>query len=48
VLVGLAGVVAAWSIGKAVIYTLRPGEEDPGHIKRLILDGNDRRPGDGA
>lgn len=42
VLVGVAALAAAWSIWKAVGYTLRPGEDDPGHVKRLILD--DRRP----
>lgn len=33
----LAGVVAAWVIWKAVMYTLRPGETEPDHIKRIIL-----------
>ena len=36
--VAAAGVVSAWVIWKAVVYTLHPGEEDPGHIKRMILD----------
>ena len=44
VLVGIAGLVGAWSIWKAVAYTLRPGEDDPGHVKRLILDAPGRRP----
>ncbi len=38
VVVGVAGVAAAWVIWKAVRYTFHPGEEDPGHIKRSILD----------
>ena len=42
VLVGVAGLAAAWSIWKAVVYTVRPGEQDPAHVKRLILD--DRGP----
>jgi hypothetical protein len=30
-------VVTLWAIGFAVWATLRPGEEDPRHPKRLIL-----------
>ena len=26
-----------WTIWRAVVLTLHPGEEDPAHIKRLIL-----------
>ena len=26
-----------WSIWKAVMYTIHPGEEEPDHIKRMIL-----------
>ena len=37
-IVGLAAVAAAWTIWKAVAYTLRPGEEGADHVKRLILD----------
>ena len=44
VLVGIAAIVAAWSIWRAVAYTLRPGEEAPDHVKRSILDGAARRP----
>ncbi|MDA1195019.1 MAG: hypothetical protein O2894_07510 [Planctomycetota bacterium] len=33
----VAGLLAAWSVWKAVLYTVRPGEEDPCHIKRSIL-----------
>lgn len=38
-----AALASAWCIWLAVRYTLRPGESDPGHIKRLILD-EPRRP----
>ncbi|MHC5010445.1 MAG: hypothetical protein ACYTG6_05755 [Planctomycetota bacterium] len=41
--VGLAAIVTLWVIWKAVVYTFRPGEEDPGHIKRLILDEETER-----
>ena len=33
----VAGAIAMWTIWKAVMFTLRPGEEDPEHIKRQIL-----------
>ena len=38
VLVGLAALFVVWVIWRAVILTIRPGEEDPNHIKRMILD----------
>ena len=47
----VAAVVTAWVLWKAVRYTMRPGETEPGHVKRSILDddgGSDgRRPGGG-
>ena len=33
----VAGALGAWTIWKAVMYTIRPGEESPDHIKRSIL-----------
>jgi len=33
----LIALAAMWSIWKAVMYTIHPGEEEPDHIKRLIL-----------
>ncbi len=33
----LASAVVAWVLWKAVLYTLRPGETEPDHIKRMIL-----------
>ena len=33
----LAGAFAMWTVWKAVMFTLRPGEEEPDHIKRQIL-----------
>ena len=40
-LVGVAAVAAAWTIYLAVRYTLRPGEDNPDHIKRRILEDED-------
>lgn len=37
VLVLLAAIVLVWTLGLALRYTIRPGEADPGHIKRRIL-----------
>lgn len=37
VAVVVASALAMWSVWKAVMYTLRPGEEEPDHIKRQIL-----------
>ena len=34
----VAGLVAAWVIYLCVRHALRPGEEQPDHIKRSILD----------
>ena len=36
-LVFAAAVVLVWALGQALRYTIRPGESDPGHIKRRIL-----------
>ncbi len=33
----VAGAFAIWTIWKAVMYTLRPGEQELDHIKRQIL-----------
>ena len=33
----VAGLFVAWSIWKAVRYTMYPGEESPDHVKRIIL-----------
>jgi len=33
----LASAVVVWVLWKAVLYTLRPGETEPDHIKRMIL-----------
>ena len=37
VLVLAAAIVVVWTLGLALRYTVRPGETDPGHIKRRIL-----------
>jgi hypothetical protein len=44
VLVGLASLVALWVIVKAVMLTLHPGEEEPDHIKRSILEPDEAPP----
>ena len=33
----LTGAFVAWTIWRAVLYTLSPGETEPDHIKRMIL-----------
>lgn len=35
--VGLAALLVVWVIWRAVILTVRPGEDDPDHIKRQVL-----------
>ncbi len=37
VAVVVAGAVAMWTVWKAVMLTLRPGEQEADHIKRQIL-----------
>lgn len=37
-LVGISAVAAIWVVWKAVHYTMHPGEAEPDHIKRSILD----------
>ena len=37
----VAQAIAIWAIWKAVMYTIRPGEEEPDHIKRVIFEEND-------
>jgi hypothetical protein len=46
VLVGISVLAAVWVIWKAVLLTIRPGETDPNHIKRQILE--DPAPADPA
>jgi hypothetical protein len=43
-LVACAIVVLVWVLYKAFMYTIRPGEEAPDHIKRRILESNDAPP----
>jgi hypothetical protein len=43
--VGLAGLLVVWVIWRAIVLTVRPGEDDPHHIKRSILE--DDAPPDG-
>lgn len=38
---GAAALFTAWAIWRAVVYTLRPGEADPDHIKRMIFEPSD-------
>jgi len=33
----LVSIATGWTIWKAVMYTVRPGEQETDHIKRLIL-----------
>lgn len=35
--VGVAALFVVWVIWRAVVLTVRPGEDDPDHIKREIL-----------
>ena len=44
--VGLAGLLVVWVIWRAVILTVRPGEDDPHHIKRMILEDDEPNPKD--
>lgn len=37
VAVVVAGIGTLWTVWKAVMYTLEPGEDDANHIKRSIL-----------
>lgn len=41
-LVGLAGLVVAYAGYKAVRHTFRPGEQNRDHIKRRVLDEEER------
>jgi hypothetical protein len=38
VLIGLAALFVVWVIWRTIVLTVRPGEEDPDHIKYMILD----------
>ena len=40
-LVGVAVVVTAWALIVAVRVSVRPGEDNPKHIKRMILEDED-------
>jgi hypothetical protein len=40
-LVVLAAAVVLWAFYSAVRYTIRPGEEDPHHVKRRIVVDED-------
>lgn len=33
----VTGLFVAWTIVRAVLYTVRPGEDEPDHIKRSVL-----------
>jgi len=33
----LIGIGTMWTVWKAVMYTIHPGEDEPDHLKRLIL-----------
>lgn len=35
--VAIGTLVTIWTIGAAIYWTIRPGENDPQHPKRLIL-----------
>jgi len=37
VAIAVAGAIAGWCVWKAVMLTLQPGEREPDHIKRQIL-----------
>ena len=39
-----AGLFTAWAIWRAVVYTFRPGETEPDHIKRMIFEPSDETP----
>ena len=53
-LFGAEALVFVWVLWLAIKWTLKPGEEDPGHVKRSILTddalpaGRDPREGPGA
>lgn len=38
-LVGLSALFVVYVIWRAVVLTVRPGEDDPHHVKRSIFDG---------
>ena len=40
----VAGLVSAWAIWRSVGYALHPGETEPDHIKRLILEDDNAPP----
>lgn len=37
VTIGVSALFVAWTIVRAVRYSIHPGEEEPDHIKRSIL-----------
>ncbi len=46
-IVAVGGVISLWVIWLAVRHTFRPGEEAAEHVKRSILDAEDRALGAG-
>ena len=44
---GVCALVTAWVLWLAVKWTLRPGEEEPDHVKRSILDDDEPRAASG-
>ena len=37
----IAAVLVVWVIWRAVVLTVRPGEDDPHHIKRTVLEDDE-------
>ena len=40
----VAQLLAVWAVWKAVMYTIRPGETEPDHIKRSIFEDHENEP----
>jgi len=38
--VSIGTLATVWTIGASIYWTVRPGESDPQHPKRLILKGD--------
>ena len=45
---GLAALLVVWVIWRTVVLTIRPGEDDPNHIKRMILEDEPAPDGQGG
>lgn len=43
-IVGGAAVATAWAFWAAIKATVHPGENEPDHIKRLVLEDEDKKP----